>query len=205
MLENVEFDNQFRTTDNFLLCGVDEAGRGPFAGPVCAAAVILPPGFELEGLHDSKKLTEKKREKLFPIICENAIAYHIAFASVDEIEKYNILQATFLAMKRAVDGLGVVPNHILIDGDKLPPYLPSSAQPLVKGDALSASVAAASILAKVSRDRLMYELDNQYPDYGFASHKGYGTKAHCDAILTHGILPCHRRSFLKKLLSKQEG
>lgn len=205
MLENFEFDSQFRTKDGFLLCGVDEAGRGPFAGPVCAAAVILPPDFELEGLNDSKKLTEKKREKLFPIICENAVAYHIAFSSVDEIEEYNILQATFLAMKRAIEGLGVVPDHILIDGDKLPPHLPSSAQPLIKGDALSASVAAASILAKVSRDRLMYELDREYPQYGFAGHKGYGTKAHCDAILEYGILPCHRRSFLKKLLSRQEG
>lgn len=205
MMENVEFDRQFRADDSFLLCGVDEAGRGPFAGPVCAAAVILPPDFELEGLNDSKKLTEKKREKLFPIICENAIAYSIAFATVEEIEEYNILQATFLAMKRAVDGLGVRPDHILVDGDKLPPSLPSSAQPLIKGDALSASVAAASVLAKVSRDRLMYELDAQYPQYGFASHKGYGTKVHCEAILKHGVLPCHRRSFLKKLLAKQEG
>lgn len=205
MLENVEFDNQFRPDASFLLCGIDEAGRGPFAGPVCAAAVILPADFELEGLNDSKKLTEKKREKLFPIICENAIAYHIAFASVEEIEELNILGATFLAMKRAVDGLGVTPDHILVDGDKLPPSLPASAQPLIKGDALSASVAAASILAKVSRDRLMYELDRQYPAYGFAAHKGYGTKVHCEAILQHGVLPCHRRSFLKKLLSKQNG
>ncbi len=205
MLENVAFDSQFRTKDGFLLCGVDEAGRGPFAGPVCAAAVILPPDLELEGLNDSKKVTEKKREKLFPIICENAVAYHIAFASVEEIEEYNILQATFLAMKRAVEGLGITPDRILIDGDKLPPHLPAPAQPLIKGDALSASVAAASILAKVSRDRLMYELDREYPQYGFAGHKGYGTKAHCEAILKHGILPCHRRSFLKKLLSRQEG
>ncbi|MBE6763104.1 MAG: ribonuclease HII [Ruminococcaceae bacterium] len=204
-MENVEFDRQFRTSEAFLLCGVDEAGRGPFAGPVCAAAVILPPDFELDGLNDSKKLTEKKREKLFPIICENAIAYSIAFATVEEIEEYNILQATFLAMKRAVDGLGVRPDHILVDGDKLPPSLPSSAQPLIKGDALSASVAAASVLAKVSRDRLMYELDAQYPQYGFAAHKGYGTKVHCEAILKHGVLPCHRLSFLKKLLAKQEG
>ncbi len=205
MLENVEFDNQFRADDSFLLCGVDEAGRGPFAGPVCAAAVILPPDLEIEGLNDSKKLTEKKREKLFPLICENAIAYSIAFADVEEIEQYNILQATFMAMKRAVDGLGVTPHHILIDGDKVPPVLKDRAQSIVKGDALSASIAAASVLAKVSRDRLMYDLDKDYPLYGFAAHKGYGTKAHCEAILQHGILPCHRRSFLKKLLSKQEG
>jgi len=200
MMENVEFDRQFRTSEAFLLCGVDEAGRGPFAGPVCAAAVILPPDFELDGLNDSKKLTEKKREKLFPIICENAIAYSIAFATVEEIEEYNILQATFLAMKRAVDGLGVRPDHILVDGDKLPPSLPSSAQPLIKGDALSASVAAASVLAKVSRDRLMYELDAQYPQYGFAAHKGYGTKAHTEALLRHGPCPIHRKTFLKKIL-----
>lgn len=205
MTENVEFDTQFRTDEHFLLCGVDEAGRGPFAGPVCAAAVILPAGLEIDGLNDSKKLSEKKREKLFPIICEKAIAYHIAFADVDEIEELNILQATFLAMKRAVDGLSVTPQHILVDGDKLPPSLPCSAQPLIKGDALSASVAAASVLAKVSRDRLMYELDKQYPEYGFAAHKGYGTKVHCEAILKYGILPCHRQSFLKKLMAKQGG
>lgn len=204
-MENVEFDNQFRMNESFLLCGVDEAGRGPFAGPVCAAAVILPAGLEIEGLNDSKKLTEKKREKLFPIICENAIAYSIAFADVEEIEKLNILQATFLAMKRAVEGLSPTPDHILVDGDKLPPSLPASAQPLIKGDALSASVAAASVLAKVSRDRLMIELDRQYPQYGFAGHKGYGTKAHCEAILQYGVLPCHRRSFLKKLFQKQGG
>ncbi len=204
-MENVEFDSQFRTYEGFLLCGVDEAGRGPFAGPVCAAAVILPPDVAIEGLNDSKKLTEKKREKLFSIICEKAIAYSVAYATVEEIEEYNILQATFLAMRRAVEGLDVTPDHILVDGDKLPPCLPAAAQPLVKGDALSASVAAASILAKVSRDRLMLELDKQYPEYGFAAHKGYGTKAHCEAILQYGILPCHRPSFLKKLLQKQGG
>lgn len=204
-MENVEFDAQFRTHEGFMLCGVDEAGRGPFAGPVCAAAVILPAGLVIEGLNDSKKLTEKKREKLFPIICEKAIAYNVAFAEVEEIETLNILQATFLAMRRAVDGLSVHADLILVDGDKLPPSLPAKAQPLIKGDALSASVAAASVLAKVSRDRLMIELDKQYPQYGFAGHKGYGTKAHCDAILEYGVLPCHRRSFLKKLFQKQGG
>lgn len=204
-MENVEFDDRFRSGNITVLCGVDEAGRGPFAGPVCAAAVILPQGLEIEGLNDSKKLTEKKREKLFPVICEKALAYSIAFASVEEIEELNILQATFLAMKRAVDGLSLSPDYILIDGDKLPPSLPAPAQPLVKGDALSASVAAASVLAKVSRDRLMIELDREFPQYGFAAHKGYGTKAHCEAILEHGVLPCHRRSFLKKLFQKQGG
>lgn len=203
MQTNTEFDRQFRTNDAFLLCGVDEAGRGPFAGPVCAAAVILPADAEIEGLNDSKKLTEKKREKLFPIICEKALAYHIAFASVEEIEEYNILQATFMAMRRAVEGLSLTPDLALIDGDKLPTGLTVPAQTLIKGDALSASVAAASVLAKVSRDRLMIELDKEYPQYGFAAHKGYGTKAHCEAILEHGVLPCHRRSFLKKLLAKE--
>ncbi|MBQ3094236.1 MAG: ribonuclease HII [Clostridia bacterium] len=203
MQTNTEFDRQFRTDDTFLLCGVDEAGRGPFAGPVCAAAVILPADVEIEGLNDSKKLTEKKREKLFPIICEKALAYHIAFASVEEIEEHNILQATFMAMRRAVEGLSLTPNLVLVDGDKLPAGLPVPAQTLIKGDALSASVAAASVLAKVSRDRLMIELDKEYPQYGFAAHKGYGTAAHCAAILEHGVLPCHRRSFLKKLLAKE--
>ncbi len=200
-----EFDEQFRTTSQFLLCGVDEAGRGPFAGPVCAAAVILPSDAVIEGLNDSKKLTEKKREALFPIICEKALAYSIAYASVEEIEEWNILNATMTAMRRAVEGLGVKPDHILIDGNKVPEGLGASAQYLIKGDALSASVAAASVLAKVSRDRLMLELDKEYPAYGFAAHKGYGTKAHCDAILTHGVLPCHRRSFLKKLFAKPKG
>ncbi|MBQ3068882.1 MAG: ribonuclease HII [Clostridia bacterium] len=188
-----------------MLCGVDEAGRGPFAGPVCAAAVILPPDAEIEGLNDSKKLSEKKREQLFPIICEKALSYSIAFSTVEEIESLNILQATFLAMKRAVDGLEVVPHLILVDGNRLPSGLSAPARTLVKGDALSASVAAASILAKVSRDRLMLELDREYPAYGFASHKGYGTAAHCAAILEHGVLPCHRPSFLKKLFQKQGG
>lgn len=197
-----EFDDQFRATSQFLLCGVDEAGRGPFAGPVCAAAVILPAGVVIDGLNDSKKLTEKKREALFPVICEKATAYAIAYASVEEIEEMNILNATMMAMRRAVQGLRVCPDHILIDGNKVPEGLPASAQYLIKGDALSASVAAASVLAKVSRDRLMLELDKEYPAYGFAAHKGYGTKAHCEAILTHGILPCHRQSFLKKLFAK---
>ena len=198
-----EFDQQFRTDDTFFLCGVDEAGRGPFAGPVCAAAVILPSDVIIEGLNDSKKLSEKKREALYPVICKKALSYCVAFASVEEIEQINILQATFLAMKRAVDGLTCEPHLVLVDGNKVPPQFTLPSQPLIKGDALSASVAAASVLAKVSRDRLMYELDQQYPQYGFAAHKGYGTKAHCDAILKHGVLPCHRRSFLKKLFDKQ--
>ncbi len=200
-----EFDEQFRADDLFLLCGVDEAGRGPFAGPVCAAAVILPQGVEIDGLNDSKKLTEKKREALFPQICEKALAYSIAFATVEEIEEMNILEATMTAMRRAVEGLSVTPSHILIDGNRVPADLPCPAQYVIKGDALSASVAAASVLAKVSRDRLMLELDREYPQYGFAAHKGYGTKVHCDAILRYGVLPCHRRSFLKKLFAKAEG
>jgi len=199
-----EFDSQFRNHPSFLLCGVDEAGRGPFAGPVCAAAVILPPDVIIEGLNDSKKLTEKKREALFPVICEKALSYSIAFADVEEIERYNILQATFLAMTRAVNGLALIPDFVLVDGNKVPPRLERPAQPLIKGDALSASVAAASVLAKVSRDRLMYDLDRQYPEYGFAAHKGYGTKVHCDAILKHGVLPCHRPSFLKKLFDREK-
>ena len=204
-MTNYEFDASLRSDPLFMLCGVDEAGRGPFAGPVCAAAVILPPDAEIEGLNDSKKLSEKKREQLFPIICEKALSYSIAFSTVEEIESLNILQATFLAMKRAVDGLEVVPHLILVDGNRLPSGLSAPARTLVKGDALSASVAAASILAKVSRDRLMLELDREYPAYGFASHKGYGTAAHCAAILEHGVLPCHRPSFLKKLFQKQGG
>ncbi len=204
-MESVSFDNEFRSDTCSYLCGVDEAGRGPFAGPVCAAAVILPPDLEIEGLNDSKKLTEKKREALFPIICEKALYYHVAFADVQEIESLNILQATFLAMRRAVEGLGRCPDYILVDGNKIPAGLPAPAEAVIKGDARSASVAAASILAKVSRDHVMMELDRQYPEYGFAKHKGYGTAEHCNAILQHGVLPCHRPSFLKKLFAKHGG
>lgn len=186
-----------------LLCGVDEAGRGPLAGDVYAAAVILSPEHLPEGLNDSKKLTEKKREKLFPQIQEMAVAYCIATASVEEIAEYNILGATMLAMQRAVSGLSVQPDYILIDGNRMP-MLPVAAETVVRGDATSATIAAASILAKVARDHYLLELDAQYPQYGFAKHKGYGTKAHCDAILQYGVSPVHRKAFLRKLLHETD-
>ena len=184
------------------VCGIDEAGRGPLAGPVCAAAVILPLDCHIDGLNDSKKLTEKKREALFPLIQEKALAWGIGWASAEEIDAINILQATFLAMKRAVEQLSVQPGWALVDGNRMPP-LDVPGETVVKGDAQCASIAAASILAKVSRDRLLEEWDTLYPEYGFAKHKGYGTKAHYDAILRHGVLPIHRKSFLKNLGEKQ--
>ncbi len=183
------------------VCGVDEAGRGPLAGPVCAAAVILPLDCSIPGLNDSKKLTEKKREALFPIICEKAVAWGIGWASAEEIDEINILQATFLAMKRAVEELAPQPGWALIDGNRMPP-LAIPGETVVKGDAQCASIAAASILAKVSRDRLLREWDEAYPQYGFGKHKGYGTKAHYEAIQAYGLLPIHRRSFLKNLGEK---
>ncbi|MBR6549491.1 MAG: ribonuclease HII [Clostridia bacterium] len=182
------------------VCGVDEAGRGPLAGPVCAAAVILPADLVIEGLNDSKKLTEKKRERLFDVIKEQAIAYSIAFASVEEIETYNILQATFLAMTRAVQGLTPAADFALIDGNKIPPQLGVPAEYVIGGDGLSPSVAAASVLAKVTRDRYMLDMEQQYPGYGFAKHKGYGTKDHREAIVRLGPSPIHRLSFLKNIL-----
>ena len=184
------------------VCGIDEAGRGPLAGPVCAAAVILPLDCHIDGLNDSKKLTEKKREALFPLIQEKALAWGIGWASAEEIDSINILQATFLAMKRVVEQLSVQPGWALVDGNRMPP-LDIPGETVVKGDAQCASIAAASILAKVSRDRLLEEWDTLYPEYGFAKHKGYGTKAHYDAILRHGVLPIHRKSFLKNLGEKQ--
>ena len=184
------------------VCGIDEAGRGPLAGPVCAAAVILPLDCHIDGLNDSKKLTEKKREALFPLIQEKALAWGIGWASAEEIDAINILQATFLAMKRAVEQLSVQPGWALVDGNRMPP-LDIPGETVVKGDAQCASIAAASILAKVSRDRLLEEWDTLYPEYGFAKHKGYGTKLHYDAILRHGVLPIHRKSFLKNLGEKQ--
>ncbi len=185
-----------------LLCGVDEAGRGPLAGDVYAAAVILHPERLPIGLNDSKKLTEKKREQLFPQIQEMALAYCVATASVAEIEQYNILGATMLAMQRAVAGLTRQPDYVLIDGNRLP-ELSVPAETVVKGDATSACIAAASILAKVSRDHKLLELDAQYPQYGFAKHKGYGTKAHREAILQYGACPVHRPSFLRKILQHE--
>lgn len=197
-----EFDkNQYTER----LCGVDEAGRGPLAGDVFAAAVILPKDCYIEGLNDSKKLTEKKREKLYDEIIEKAETYCIATASVKEIEEINILQATYLAMSRAVEGLKLKPETILIDGNRMPPQLENeNARCVVKGDATSASIAAASILAKVARDRYMLEVAKKYPEYLFEKHKGYGTKAHYEAIDKYGECQVHRHSFLKKYYDKLE-
>ena len=180
-----------------ILCGVDEAGRGPLAGPVCASAVILPQGLEIPGLNDSKKLSDKKRRELMPVIKEQALAWGIAFASEEEIDDINILQATFLAMRRAMDQLSVRPDLALIDGNRETDFgLP--VKTVVHGDSLSANIAAASVLAKVTRDDLMIELAEKYPEYGFEIHKGYGTKAHYAALEKYGPSPIHRRSFLKK-------
>lgn len=181
------------------VCGVDEAGRGPLAGPVCAAAVILPPDTIIEGVNDSKKLTEKKREALFDVIKDKALSYSIAFATVEEIEELNILNATMLAMKRAVEGLDVKADYAVIDGNRLPD-LDIPCDYIIKGDAKSMSIAAASILTKVSRDRLLYEYAKEYPQYQFDKHKGYGTKAHTEALKQYGPCPYHRKSFLTKIL-----
>ena len=185
-----------------LICGVDEAGRGPLAGPVCAAAVILPEHLQIPGLTDSKKLTDKKRRELFPIIQEQALAYGIGLASEQEIDEINILQATFLAMRRALDQLSVRPEIALIDGNRETDFgLP--VKTVVRGDSLSANIAAASILAKVTRDNLMVELAKEYPEYGFEIHKGYGTKAHYEALRTYGPCPIHRKTFLKKFYGEK--
>ena len=185
-----------------MICGVDEAGRGPLAGPVCAAAVILPPHLEIPGLNDSKKLTDKRRRELYPIIKEQAIAYGIGFASHEEIDEINILQATYLAMERALAQLSVKPDLALIDGNRAKDFgLP--VKTVVHGDSLSASIAAASVLAKVTRDDLMLQQDELYPQYGFAIHKGYGTKAHYEALRTYGPSPVHRMTFLKKFYGKE--
>ncbi|MBR6596065.1 MAG: ribonuclease HII [Oscillospiraceae bacterium] len=185
-----------------MICGVDEAGRGPLAGPVCAAAVILPDHLEIPGLNDSKKLTDKKRRELFPIIKEQAIAYGIAFATEQEIDEINILQATFLAMQRAIDQLEGKANFALIDGNRAKDFgLPVMI--VVKGDSRSANIAAASVLAKVTRDIYMEEMAEKYPQYGFEIHKGYGTKAHYAALTDHGASEIHRKTFLKKFYEKQ--
>ncbi len=183
-----------------FVCGVDEAGRGPLAGPVCAAAVILPYDCDIEGLNDSKKISEKKREILFDIIIEKAIAYSIAYGTLEEIEEYNILEATYIAMNRAIDGLSQKADFALIDGNRVPKGIAIPCETVVKGDSKSCSIAAASILAKVTRDRLMLEYDKKYPEYSFAQHKGYGTKAHYEAIKQHGVCEIHRLSFLKNVL-----
>ncbi len=183
------------------VCGVDEAGRGPLAGPVFAAAVILPDDCVIEGLNDSKKLSEKKRDALFDVIKEKAISWSVA--SVDEkvIDEINILQATYLAMRNAVEGLDAPADYALIDGNRMPP-LAIDGETIIKGDANSPSIAAASILAKVSRDRFMLELCEKYPQYQFEKHKGYGTKLHYEMLVEHGISDIHRKSFLKKFDGK---
>lgn len=185
-----------------LICGVDEAGRGPLAGPVCAAAVILPANIDIPGLNDSKKLSDKKRRELYPIIKEQAIAYGIAFADHTEIDQINILQATYLAMQRAIDQLSVKPELALIDGNRAKDFgIP--VETVVHGDSLSASIAAASVLAKVTRDDYMLEIASQYPQYQFEIHKGYGTKAHYAALTEHGPSPIHRMTFLKKFYGEK--
>lgn len=193
------YENEAYAKGYTQICGVDEAGRGPLAGPVCAAAVILPKGKLIEGVNDSKKLTEKKREALFEVIKAEAASYAIAFATVEEIEELNILNATMLAMKRAVESLPQQADYAMIDGNRLPD-LSIDCETIVKGDAKSHSIACASILAKVSRDRLLYEYAKEYPQYHFDKHKGYGTKLHVEALRTYGPCPVHRMSFLKKIL-----
>lgn len=195
-----EYDEAVRN-DYSILCGVDEAGRGPLAGDVYAAAVILKKDAVIEGVNDSKKLSEKKREKLFDEIIEKSEAYCIATASVEEIDSINILQATMLAMTRAVKGLRITPDIALIDGNKAPEIDGVQTQAVIKGDATSASIAAASILAKVARDRYMKEIAEKYPQYAFEKHKGYGTKLHNELILEHGPSEVHRKTFLRKLLN----
>ena len=195
----IEYEQNAELKGYKAICGVDEAGRGPLAGPVCAAAVILPPNTIIDGVNDSKKLTEKKREALFDVIKETAVSYCIAYASVEEIESINILNATMIAMKRAVEGLDVKADYAMIDGNKMPP-LDIDGETIVKGDAKSMSIACASILAKVSRDRLLYEYAKEYPQYQFDKHKGYGTAAHREAIIKYGPCPYHRMSFLTKIL-----
>lgn len=198
-----EYETKWYELSAEYVCGIDEAGRGPLYGPVCAAAVVLKKDDLIEGVNDSKKLTEKKREMLFDEIISRALAYSIAFASAEEIDELNILNATMLAMKRAFEGLSVKPSVALIDGIS-PPPIDAKTECVVKGDSKSASIAAASILAKVSRDRILKEDDIKYPEYGLGKHKGYGTKAHYDAILEHGLLEGHRRSFLKNLDEKRK-
>lgn len=197
-----EIEDSFYTQGYKVICGVDEAGRGPLAGPVCAAAVILPEHLEIPGLTDSKKLTDKKRRALFPLIQERAIAFGIGFVSEQEIDEINILQATFLAMRRAMEQLKVRPDLALIDGNRETDFgLP--VHTVIKGDSLSLNIAAASVLAKVSRDDVMLRLAETYPAYGFDIHKGYGTRAHYEALEKFGPCPIHRKSFLKKFYGRE--
>ena len=199
-MPDFELENAARALGYLKICGVDEAGRGPLAGPVCAAAVILPPDCVIDGLNDSKKLSEKKREALYDVICEQAESYAVAFGTLEEIEQLNILNATFLAMNRAIAALDAAPDFALIDDNRIPSGISVACQTVVKGDGKSCSVAAASILAKVTRDRLLLEYDREYPHSGFARHKGYGTAAHYAAIRKYGVCPVHRCSFLKNVL-----
>ena len=197
-----EIEDQLYIQGAKIICGVDEAGRGPLAGPVCAAAVILPPHLEIPGLNDSKKLTDKRRRELFPLIQEQALAYGIAFADHTEVDEINILQATYLAMERALTQLSIKPDIALIDGNRAKDFgLP--VQTVVHGDSLSANIAAASILAKVTRDDLMLKMAENYPQYGFEEHKGYGTKAHYAALTNLGASPIHRMTFLKKFYGEK--
>lgn len=195
LLKLSKFEREYTEKGYSLIAGIDEAGRGPLAGPVVAAAVILPNDELIEGINDSKKLSEKKREKLYDEITSKAIAWAVGIVDNETIDKINILEATRLAMHNAIEGLNVKPEYILIDAEKKVdtngiPYLP-----IIKGDALSISIGAASIIAKVTRDRMLYEYDKEYPEYGFAKHKGYGTKVHIDAIKEHGLCKIHRKSF----------
>ena len=202
MTDMWEIEREWKEKGFSVICGVDEAGRGPLAGPVCAAAVILPEGVELPGLNDSKKLSDKRRRELFPQIKEKALAYGIAFASREEIDEINILQATYLAMQRAIDQLEGKAELALIDGNRARDFgLP--VQTVVHGDSLSASIAAASILAKVTRDDYMVKMAEEYPQYGFEVHKGYGTKAHYEALRQYGPCPIHRTTFLKKFYGEK--
>ena len=198
-MPDFSYENIARQKGYKFICGVDEAGRGPLAGPVCAAAVILPPDCIIDGLNDSKKISEKKREMLFEQIIQKAVSYSVAYGTLEEIEKYNILEATYLAMNRAIDGLSQKADFALIDGNRIPKNIKIPCETVVKGDSKSWSVAAASILAKVTRDRLMLEYDKKYPQYNFAKHKGYGTKAHYEAIKEYGVCEIHRLSFLKNV------
>ena len=199
VLSMYEIENEYRQNGYINIAGVDEAGRGPLAGPVYAAAVILPPNAIIKGINDSKKLSEKRREELFSEITEKAIAYNICSIDEKRIDEINILNATYEAMNGAVNGLSVRPDFVLIDGNRIGGMtLPH--ETVVKGDSKSISIAAASILAKVSRDRFICEMAEKYPEYGFEQHKGYGTKAHNEAILKYGPCPIHRKTFLKKLL-----
>lgn len=198
-----EIEREYAAKGYKLICGIDEAGRGPLAGPVFAAAVILPDGCEIDGLNDSKKLSEKKREALFDVIKEKALYWGIGSADEKEIDEINILKATFLAMKRAVENMGIKPDLALIDGNQKPHISDGIDEvTVVKGDARSMSIAAASVLAKVSRDRFMLEMDGKYPEYEFYKHKGYGTKLHYEKIAEYGISEIHRKTFLKKIIGE---